>query len=200
MKRHTLLLFILSGLVLLEYGCKKDKPPQGNSCDGSQTMTAVGVWEPYVFLKNESIYESIDSNQSVAYDSFVIRTSFESKVAAEETTYSNYGAYAIMAPRVTMCWPIEKVEVLANFETEQIDVTSYFHLSIDNLNEGVGISNDQRFIDDISSKVSYTHNVLNFFMVEKPDTLGECTFTLRFKHSDKSSYEVTTLPFITTGS
>lgn len=198
MKRNTLLLFTLIGLVLMEYGCKKDNLPQGNSCDGTQTMTVIGVSEPYIFLKDGSIYESIDSNETVAFDRFVIRTSFESKVALERTSNLNYGAYAFMAPRVTMCWPIQKVEVLANFDTEQVDVTSYFHLSIDNLDEGVAINNDQEFIDEISSKVSYTSNVLNFFMVAKPDRLGECTFTLRFKHSDNTSYEVTTLPINTT--
>ncbi|MDB4107132.1 hypothetical protein OAD66_01310 [Bacteroidia bacterium] len=162
MKRNILLLFGLLGLLVLEYGCKKEPL----SCGGSSEMQVTGIQEVHCFMLDSNNQLAALSKDEAPYDKIVYRVVLDWERIAD-THFSNYSAYANLAPYTN--WKPQEIIILYN----EIDVTDHFTI--------LGYPSIADYLDESPFQVG---QYLHFSMLQVPEAAGEKTFEFKILESD----------------
>ena len=97
MKRNVLILFFIIGLTALEYGCKHE-PLSTDKCDRKTHMSVTGILQDASLLQvDNGVLLEVDSGVEVNYSKLVIRFYGKPELISNNSTYTNFSAYAIAA-------------------------------------------------------------------------------------------------------
>ena len=194
LKRSSLIIMCLIGLVVLEYGCKKD-PATSPGCHPSSQQKVVGISNPVLLKWTENYYTETDASEPVAYDSLIIRMACQTEeLTSTRTSSTNSGLYALRIAYPSICWELKSVNIMGEINGQNVDLTNHFrmHIGGGSYSEYYPITNDKVFQDEVADKLTYWGNFLNFKMETQPDVLGEYSFTITYRNWDNTSYQVVT--------
>lgn len=172
MKRNVLLLIGLLGLLILEYGCKKDPSPKGLCEDANVKVT--NLFFSQTFHRDNTIYGIVEPNDTVAFDSFIVQSFFNYKYVKSTVPKSNYAAYAIVAPIAKTCFEVENLTVELEQRGRLEDVTSLLYCYNQKMPyPGIKAEGTQTFYNTLSESLACTPLGLSLYMYTKPEVSGK---------------------------
>ena len=199
MKRNVLILFFIIGFTALEYGCKHE-PLSTDKCDRKTHMSVTGILQDASLLQvDNGILLEVDSGGEVNYSKLVIRFYGKPELISNNSTYSNFSAYARVAPSFPVCWDLRRIRVEGVSANGTQDLTSLFSLCDNYVGIGsVPITNDEAFRNAVLQMVVGTPVVLHLTMHQAPEVQQEMTIRVKFENTDGRIFEFTTAAFTIT--
>lgn len=162
MKRNILLLIGILGLVALEYGCKEEPL----SCGGSSEMQVTGIQGVQYFLLDSNNQLAALNQDEAPHDKIVFRVVMDWESIAS-TQYSNYAAYATLAPYTY--WKPQEIIILDS----EVDVTEQFSV--------LGYTSIADYLNDSAFQGG---QYLHFTMLQAPEDSEEKTYEFIIVESD----------------
>ena len=173
MKRNILLLFCLTGLISIEYGCDDN-----SGQNGSFEITGI---ESTILIKTDSFGQDLGPvDSSSSYNRFKIQTTFTDEFVVA-SSYSNYATYAdLIQPVPSLMLELDSIKITNIAAGDSLDVTSSFELGVShNEDYKIKLTNDEIFRNETRFAVSYSPLVYNLDMIVAPSVELEYQFEIK---------------------
>ncbi|PCJ64171.1 MAG: hypothetical protein COA58_14410 [Bacteroidetes bacterium] len=194
MKRNSILIFILLGLVIFEYGCDR-----GNRGGGNPSGYVVTGVESTNLVEIDTFNRELGTLKNIAvFGQFKIKTTFiaESVVTIE---CGNYAAYAIPQPALLITLPLDSIKIINVIKDDSLDMSSSFEVSVGSdyyvTEYKIQITNDSLFSRETELAGSQRPLSYNFYLKNQPQEILDYRFLITYYATNGDVFETSTEQF-----
>ena len=189
LQRSTLVIFILLGLVVLEYGCKKEEVIE-HKCKDSDMYKITDINSVSMLEQTAFDLQDLEEGDTVKFSDLIMQVNFNQETVMLEPSSSNYGAYALRA-FIPVCWNMNSINIVNEIENE--DVSGNFTVDkLYNAEPPFDITNDDTFKQQLADQLIEAPAILEFKMKNAPSEIKTYKFQFTFGNTDGTAHRYTT--------